>query len=161
MFSSSFLLALTLILGKPSYLTGASNQLTPPGFDKTVLLKLVNDVRKKGCQCGDQYYPSAPAVTWNEQLETAALNHSKDMFENRYLDHRDKAGKSAGDRIKEAGYKWSTYGENIAHGFSTEKAVVDGWLRSPGHCANIMTSYFREIGVANSGSYWTMTLATK
>lgn len=125
------------------------------------MLQLVNDVRKKGCQCGDAYYPSAPAVTWNNLLEKAALGHSQDMYSNNYFSHEAQDGTGAGERIVVAGYKWRTYGENIAMGYSAEKEVVDGWIKSPGHCKNIMNSSFKEMGAAKAGSYWTQDFGVK
>lgn len=129
--------------------------------NKTLMLQLVNDVRKKGCQCGDTYYPSAPAVSWNALLEKAALGHSKDMNTHKYFSHTEGDGTGAGVRIDVAGYKWKAYGENIAMGFSSEKAVVDGWLKSPGHCKNIMNRSFKEVGVAKAGTYWTQDFGAK
>ncbi|MDQ3277043.1 MAG: CAP domain-containing protein, partial [Bacteroidota bacterium] len=51
----------------------------PGPVNKQLLLQMVNDVRKKGCKCGDTYYPAAPILAWNSQLEKAALVHSNDM----------------------------------------------------------------------------------
>src|SRR5262245_9929341 len=50
------------------------------------------------------------------------------------------------DRLAAVGYRWSTYGENIAMGQSSAAAVVDAWMHSSGHRANILNSAFREIG---------------
>src|SRR6476620_44791 len=72
--------------------------------NKTVLLQLVNDARKKGCNCGDTYYAPAPAVTWNDLLEKAAYNHSSDMFQNKYFSHTGSDGSGSGERINQAGY---------------------------------------------------------
>ena len=62
----------------------------------------------------------------------------------------------------------SKSGENIAAGYSTVLSVMEGWLKSPGHCANIMSPYFREIGAAKAvnlnstyHTYWTLDLASK
>jgi uncharacterized protein YkwD len=133
----------------------------PRLLNKTLLLQLVNEVRKKGCQCGDTYYPAAPALRWNSQLEQAALLHSNDMFANNYFSHADRTGKKAGDRIDGIGYKWRNYGENIAFGYRSENEVVKGWLLSPGHCKNIMGKSFKEMGVARVGDYWTQVFATQ
>ena len=123
--------------------------------NKTVMLQLVNEVRQKGCQCGDTYYPSAPVVIWNGQLEAAAYEHSEDMYTNKYFDHVAPDGSNGGVRIEQAGYNWLTYGENIAMGYKSEKEVIDAWLQSPGHCKNIMNKSFKEMGVARAGAYWT------
>ena len=134
---------------------------TPSTVNKTVLIQLVNEVRKTGCQCGDTWYGPAAAVTWNNQLETAAYNHSKDMNDKKYFSHEAPDGSDAADRIKRAGYNWITYGENIGQGFSNEHRVINGWLGSPGHCRNIMNKLYREMGIARVGSYWTQVLASK
>jgi uncharacterized protein YkwD len=129
--------------------------------NKTLLLQLVNEVRKKGCQCGDTYYSPAPALSWNNQLEQAALVHSNDMYANNYFSHASKDGSKAGDRIDDAGYRWRTYGENIAFGYRTEREVVQGWIQSPGHCKNIMNKAYKEMGISRVGNFWTQVFATK
>ncbi len=123
------------------------------------LLNLVNQARTTGCNCGDEYYPPVDEVKWNSQLEEAAQNHSNDMYEKNYFDHTGKDGSSAGDRIERTGYSWNTYGENIAMGYSSEKDVIEGWLKSTGHCKNIMNKQFTEMGVATKGEYWTQVFA--
>ena len=130
-------------------------------LDKTGILKLVNAARKKGCQCGSTYYYPAPALTWNDQLEQAAVAHSKDMFSKNYFSHTAQDGSRAGDRIEKAGYHWLMYGENIGLGYKNEKEVVEGWLKSPGHCKNIMNKDYKEMGVARAGNYWTQEFGTK
>ena len=76
------------------------------------------------------------------------------------LSHQGSDGSDAGDRITQAGYTWQTYGENIAEGYTSEEAVIKGWLESEGHCQNIMNGAFTEMGVATSGSYWTQVFGT-
>jgi uncharacterized protein YkwD len=127
----------------------------PTTVNKSVLLQLVNEVRKKGCQCGDTYYNPVPPVTWNEQLEKAAYNHSVDMYQNKYFSHLAPDGSKGGVRIERVGYKWMAFGENIAMGYKTEREVVEGWIKSPGHCKNIMKKIFKEMGVARYGNFWT------
>lgn len=133
----------------------------PSTVNKTVLLQLVNDARKKGCNCGDTYYAPAPAVTWNDQLERAAYNHSNDMYQKKYFSHTGSDGSGSGERISSAGYTWKFYGENIAAGYLNEKEVVAGWLSSPGHCANIMNKNYKEMGVAKVGDYWTQEFGSR
>jgi len=132
---------------------------TSPAFtgnvNKATLLQLVNNVRQSGCTCGSTVMPPVAPVTWNDQLTIAAFNHSNDMFLNNYFSHAGLNGSSAGSRITAAGYVWSTYGENIAKGYSSEQAVMDGWIKSEGHCKNIMSSLFKEVGVARVNTYWT------
>ncbi len=152
-----------LVIGTNTFaIAGIENEGMPLlAINKTLMLELVNNARKKGCNCGNTFYPSAPAVSWNVGLEKAAIEHSSDMYSKAYFSHTGQDGTGAGVRIDIAGYKWRTYGENIAMGFSSEKAVMDGWLKSPGHCKNIMNPAFKEVGVAKSGSYWTQDFGTK
>jgi uncharacterized protein YkwD len=161
MISFSFLLAVIVACTKNAESTEPAVETYTSTVNKTLMLQLVNDARKKGCQCGDTWYPSAPAVTWNGLLEKAALLHSQDMYANKYFSHTAEDGTGAGVRINVAGYKWKTFGENIAMGYGSEKAVVEGWLKSPGHCQNIMKASFKEMGVAKAGSYWTQDFGAK
>jgi uncharacterized protein YkwD len=139
--------------------TGNNLEL-PNSVNKEMLLHLVNETRKKGCHCGDTYYAPAPALSWNDLLEKAALNHTKDMFQNNYFSHIGKDGSNVSQRMDRVGYKWMAYGENIGLGFKDEKEVIENWLRSPGHCKNIMNRKFTEMGVARVGNYWTQTLGS-
>lgn len=138
-----------------------NDNVVPSTVNKTVLLQLVNDARKKGCNCGSTYYASTTALTWNDQLEKAAYDHSKDMSQNKYFSHTGSDGSESGERISNAGYAWKWYGENIAAGYPTESEVVAGWLSSPGHCANIMNKNYKEMGVAKVGDYWTQDFGSK
>ncbi|MFI6597975.1 CAP domain-containing protein [Nonomuraea sp. NPDC050536] len=96
------------------------------------------------------------------KLSAAAREHSADMAAKGYFDHTSKDGRSPGDRIKAAGFSpISTWGENIAMGQRTPADVVEGWLNSPGHRANIMNCAFTHIGVgyAKQGPLWTQVFA--
>ena len=134
---------------------------TTTSVNKSTLLQLVNQVRQSGCNCGSTVMPPVASVTWNDQLATAAYNHSNDMYLNNYFSHTGLNGSSAGDRIKAAGYNWRAYGENIAKGYTNEQAVMDGWIKSEGHCKNIMSPHFKEMGVARVGVYWAQEFGTR
>ncbi|MFD7445044.1 sigma-70 family RNA polymerase sigma factor [Streptomyces sp. NPDC059909] len=119
------------------------------------VLALVNAERSKA-GCGP--------VSSNEKLATAAGNHSADMAARDYFDHTNPDGEDPGDRITAAGYRWSTYGENIARGQQTPASVMDSWMNSPGHRANILNCSFKELGVgihdASGGPWWTQAFGT-
>lgn len=131
----------------------------PISLNKSIMLQLVNAARKKGCQCGDTFYYPAPPVKWNTQLEAAAYSHSADMYQKSYFSHTGADGSRAGQRIEREGYAWKAYGENIGTGFKTEAAVVEGWLKSPLHCKNIMNKGYTEMGVGRVGTLWTQAFA--
>lgn len=141
--------------------TTSTTAKVPTTLNKTLMLKLINEARSKGCQCGDTYYYSAPALGWNDLLEKAAFNHSNDMYENKYFAHTALDGSNAGMRIERVGYNWKAYGENIGMGYKDEKEVVEAWLASPGHCKNLMNKNYKEVGVSRVGGYWTQAFGTR
>lgn len=156
--NSSFLLVICLFVASSVY---AGGPIPKAGLNKNLILQLINAARKKGCQCGDTWYPSAPPITWNDLLEKAALEHSTEMVQKKYFSHVSSDGYNTGDRMTKAGYIWKTYGENIGMGYRNEQEMVDGWLKSPGHCKNIMNPQYREMGAARVGDYWTQDFGTR
>jgi uncharacterized protein YkwD len=129
--------------------------------NKATLLQLVNDVRKKACTCGTTVMPPAGAVAWNDRLAKAAYDHSADMNTNDYLGHNSLDGSNPAQRIAASGYHWSSWGENIAQGYTTEQIVINAWLGSEGHCKNIMNGGFKDMGVGRDGNYWTQDFGSK
>jgi uncharacterized protein YkwD len=126
------------------------------------LLAELNTARTRPRQCGTQSFAAAPALAWNATLASAAESNSRSMANNNYFDHKDRDGRTPGDRAELAGYNFQQIGENIAAGQDTPHKVVEGWLSSPGHCANLMNPQFRELGAAyatdpksDAGIYWT------
>ena len=128
---------------------------------KSKMLQLINNVRKAGCNCGTTTMPPVAAVTWNDKLAKASYDHSVEMKTNNYFSHTGLNGSNAGQRITAAGYTWKTWGENIAKGYTSEQAVVSGWLSSEGHCKNIMGAAFKEMGVGRQENYWTQVFGAK
>jgi len=133
------------------------------------LLQRVNAARAAGANCGSEgSFAATGALQWSDALTTAAAGHSQDMAAQNYFSHTSQDGRTFSARISAAGYRWSRAAENIAAGYPTVQAVMDGWLASPGHCANLMRPYLVHIGVACApgtatsayGSYWTMDLGT-
>lgn len=111
------------------------------------VLTLTNAARAAGAQCGGVLMPPAPALAWSDQLASISLGHSTDMATRNFFDHLDPDGVGPFDRMTRAGYTYSAAGENIAVGYLSAAAVVAGWLASPGHCRNIMSQSFTELGV--------------
>lgn len=110
------------------------------------VVRLVNVERgKAGCS----------ALKVNSKLTTSAQRHAADMAAKNYFSHNSQDGRSPFDRMKAAGYRYSTAGENIAAGQKTPSAVMTSWMNSPGHRANILRCSFKEIGIgiAKGGSY--------
>lgn len=130
-------------------------------------LRLINARRAAGAFCGSRgNYAPAGALAAQRQLTQAAYGHSRDMADNNYFSHDSRDGRTMSQRVTETGYAWTTVGENIAAGYGTVQQVIDGWMASDGHCANLMNPRFTEFGLAcarNDAStyrtYWTLDLA--
>ncbi|MFI7443617.1 CAP domain-containing protein [Nonomuraea indica] len=126
--------------------TGAS------GVEEAVV-KLTNQARAaNGCR----------PLVHDPQLRTAAERHSADMAARGFFDHDSPDGRDPGDRVRAAGFApIRTWAENIAMGQRTAAQVVQGWLDSPGHRANIMNCAFTHIGVGHAakGPHWTQVFA--
>jgi uncharacterized protein YkwD len=127
------------------------------------LLAELNVARSQQRQCGTQSFNATTPLTWNAILATAAEAQSRSMANNNYFDHKDRDGRTPGDRAELAGYDFQQIGENIAAGQDTAHKVLEGWLASPGHCANLMNPLFRDVGAAyavdpksDAGIYWTV-----
>lgn len=128
--------------------------LTIPQTDSNVLsfenevVRLVNEIRVEN---------GLKALTANWELSRVARIKSQDMVDNRYFSHTSPVYGSPFQMIKAFGLTYRTVGENIAYGQRTPQAVVNGWMNSSGHRANILNASYTQIGVgyAANGHYWT------
>lgn len=85
----------------------------------------------------------------NTQLNAAASRKVQDMFNRQYFEHVSPDGKNIGDLVESTGYEYIAVGENLALGnYKDDQELVQAWMDSPGHRANILNTRFREIGVA-------------
>lgn len=88
-------------------------------------------------------------LSLNAKLSEAALNKANDILAKGYFEHVSPQGEGPADLAKEAGYSYIAIGENLALGdFENDKDLVDAWMASPGHRANILGKHFTEIGIA-------------
>ena len=129
------------------------------------LLERINAWRAAGAVCGSRIYSPSPALNWNNMLQVAAAGHASDMAKNNFFSHTGSDGSSFDQRIAPTGYRLAAGGENIAAGQTSVQAVISTWINSPGHCQNLMSSSYRDVGVACARSdaaayshYWTMDL---
>lgn len=136
--------------------SGAPQAQSAPTGTVAQVVALVNKERA-AAGCGP--------LTEDAQLEDAARAHSDDMAARAFFDHTNPDGADPGQRITAAGYRWSTYGENIAMGQQTPQAVMDSWMNSPGHRANILNCSFKNMGVGvhkgSGGPWWTQDFGAK
>ncbi|MDV9173086.1 CAP domain-containing protein [Streptomyces sp. W16] len=113
------------------------------------VLKLVNEQRAiAGCS----------PVAANSSLTTLAENFSQQMATEDFFDHTDPSGATPWDRAEKLGIT-NLGGENIARGQADAAAVMDAWMNSPGHKANILNCDFKTLGVGvhfgTGGPWWT------
>ncbi|MBO0651312.1 CAP domain-containing protein [Streptomyces triculaminicus] len=144
---------------KPALAAGKTGGKAPTGTKKNgshvqQVVDMVNAERARhGCS----------PVTVNAKLQAAAQGHSDDMAARDYYAHTSPDGRGPGDRISAAGYRWSTYGENIFKSPKDARTAMDGWMKSPGHRANILNCAFKEMGVgvnfSSNGPWWTQNFA--
>ncbi|WP_242212716.1 CAP domain-containing protein [Bacillus cereus group sp. BfR-BA-01383] len=104
-----------------------------------------------------------PALQIDTELSKVARIKSEDMQKNNYFDHNSPTYGSPFDMMKKFGISYTSAGENIAQGQRTPEEVVQAWMNSAGHRANILNNSFTHIGVGyvESGNYWTQQFITK
>ncbi|MFD6886688.1 sigma-70 family RNA polymerase sigma factor [Streptomyces sp. NPDC059957] len=128
----------------------------PGGSTAAQVIALVNSERAKA-GCGP--------LRDDAQLRTAAQGHSDDMARRDFFAHTNPDGADPGKRTTAAGYRWSTYGENIAKGQRTAASVMDSWMKSQGHRENILNCSFKDIGVGihqgAGGPWWTQNFGAR
>ncbi|WP_327302656.1 sigma-70 family RNA polymerase sigma factor [Streptomyces sp. NBC_01298] len=128
----------------------------PGGSTAAQVISLVNSERAKA-GCGP--------LKEDAQLRTAAQGHSDDMARRDFFSHTNPDGADPGQRTTAAGYRWSTYGENIAMGQRTAAQVMDSWMKSQGHRENILNCSFKDIGVGihtgSGGPWWTQNFGAR
>jgi uncharacterized protein YkwD len=127
------------------------------------VVELVNAARSHARKCGSERFAAAPSLNVSRTLAEAARDHARDMARKKFFEHLGSDGSQPKDRVLRAGYQPRLSGENIAYGPESAEEAVAGWLASPGHCANIMDSRFRDIGVGVATGrkrgqiYWVQT----
>lgn len=129
-------------------------KLTVPQLDSTVaayeaeVVRLVNEIRQEN---------GLKPLTADWELSRVARYKSQDMKDKGYFAHNSPTYGTPFQMIKAFGLSFRTAGENIARGYATPQAVVNGWMNSSGHRANILNSAYTRIGVGYvaQGNYWT------
>ena len=132
----------------------------PSQMDESLASQTINLVNKQRQQ------QNLAALTEDKALTTIAQTKAEDMVKHNYFAHNSPTYGSVGDMLDRFNYSWTGYGENIAKGYTTAATVVQGWMESPGHRANILQSKFTNIGTGyttdqNGTSYWVHIFSTK
>jgi len=138
-------------LGSVVVKTGKKILSPPPlnagGSDNKVVLlqsKIISETNLQRQENGN-----LPGLRENTKLDEAALAKANDLFKNQYFEHMSPTGVDPGELVQSYGYDYIVAGENLILGnFLSEKEVVQDWMNSPGHRANILNNRYTEIGVA-------------
>lgn len=128
--------------------------LNIPKTDMAVLnyenevIRLVNEIRVQN---------GLSRLTADWELSRVARYKSQDMKDNNYFSHTSPIYGSPFTMMKNFGISYRSAAENIAKGQKTPQAVVNAWMNSSGHRANILNATYKKIGVGYvpSGNYWT------
>lgn len=118
------------------------------------VIRLVNEIRVKN---------GLNALEADWELSRVARYKSQDMKDNNYFSHTSPVYGSPFEMIKHFGLSYKSAGENIAKGQTSPQAVVNAWMNSSGHRANILNKSYTKIGVGyvKSGNYWTQMFIGK
>ena len=94
-------------------------------------------------------------LTLSADLSDGARLKSQDMRDSRYFDHNSPTYGTPFEMMRSLGITYRAAAENIAMGYRTAEAVVNGWINSPGHRANVLSDKYTAIGVGHVDGYWT------
>ena len=122
-------------------------------FEQEVI-RLVNEIRLEN---------GLRVLAYDWELGRVARIKSQDMKDNRYFAHNSPVYGTPFQMIRNFGISFRSAGENIAKGYATPQAVVNGWMNSSGHRANILNAKYTHIGVGyvSAGNYWTQMFISK
>lgn len=124
-----------------------------PQVNSSKATEILNLVNKERAEAG------LPALKSDPQVSKLAQMKAEDMAKNKYFAHNSPTYGSAFDMMNKYGVSYRTAGENIAKGQKTSQSVMNGWMNSPGHRANILKNGYTRLGVgytvdASGTTYW-------
>ncbi|WP_244209190.1 CAP domain-containing protein [Paenibacillus ferrarius] len=94
------------------------------------------------------------SISLNSSLSKVAMAKAQDMYNNNYFDHQSPTYGSPFDMMTAFGVTYNSAGENIAKGQTSPTEVMNQWMSSPGHRANILNSSYTQIGIAYYNGEW-------
>ncbi|GAB2767120.1 hypothetical protein GCM10027020_19890 [Nocardioides salsibiostraticola] len=110
------------------------------------VFELLNEARSEPRTCGFLRYPAVGKLERHAKLDRAARKFAHHMADEKFFDHISPNGDTPTTRARAEGYLRGV-GENIAAGYAKPGAVMNGWLSSPGHCANLMRGGYIHVGL--------------
>lgn len=160
---------------EPGSSTGGPDPFETEGWDplwverEEAVLELMNNKRAIGGRCGTDTFPPSGPLVMDPLLQSLARDYSRRMAEEQFFDHVAPDGTDPFERMVDAGFEGALpWGENLAAGYPTARDVFDGWMDSPGHCANILEPAYGAVGIGlyelqydpmGAVYYWTQEFA--
>ena len=140
-------------LGLPLEAAGPSPEPSPESGEDSAaeiqaLVDLVNETRADA---------GLSPVALDEALSACAAIRAEEIIER--FEHTRPDGRDCFSVLSDSGFTYRRVGENIAYGYPTAESVMDGWMNSAGHRANILESGYSRIGVGRSGTRWVQLFA--
>jgi uncharacterized protein YkwD len=143
-----FALVLALGAAAPPMASGSSLEPCGDGPQAQVVVARLNALRRDGDAPCAMAAAVLPPLAWEARLASSAQQQAADLAQRDLLSHRDAQQRSFGTRLRDAGYAARGAGENLAAGQASLDDALTAWLASPAHCANLMRSDFRDVGLA-------------
>lgn len=150
--------SITTIAGAPDMLCSSSaglcaesqaSQLTSMSQLELEACRLVNTIRQEN---------GLSPLTISADLSISCRIKSQDMKNNRYFSHTSPTYGTPFQMMKALGISYRSAGENIASGYTTAQAVVNGWMGSEAHRANLLSARYHSMGIGYVDGYWTQWL---
>ncbi len=147
--------AVSSVLTKKGSTTSTSTTTSTPQDNSPLSVENIVDATNK-----ERIKAGLPPLKTNTKLETSAKIKVNDMITNQYFEHTSPSGKTVADLGNEVGYDYVIMGENLALGdFANADDLLQAWMNSPGHRANILNTSYQDIGVyAAQGTYQGQTV---
>lgn len=127
---------------------GASNWQQPAADSSQYAQQVLDLVNQERTNAGLQ------SLSMSSGLSNVAMAKAQDMYDNNYFDHQSPTYGSPFDMMKSFGITYNSAGENIAKGQTSPAEVMNQWMNSPGHRANILNTGYTQIGIAYYNSAW-------
>jgi uncharacterized protein YkwD len=150
---------------EPAPVSPAAGRAVMGDMDRA-MLQAVNTARAEARPCGSTLMSPAPPLQWDPRLAAVATEHSNDQAAHKKMSHQGSDGSQVSDRVTRAGFRWRAVGENVYHAswHASPEEAVKAWIKSAGHCRNLMQGNFTHFGsgAGDNGPqrYWTQVFAS-
>jgi uncharacterized protein YkwD len=136
-------------LPSPGYCAEDQAVLTSADPAVQEFVRLIN-AKRRSMGCAE--------LAWDNRAAAVALDYSSDMVSRQFFSHTSPDERGLSDRLKESKLSYSLAAENLVRYAKTAREAFEAWLRSPGHCRNMLDNRFTRQGVGRVKDRWTQVL---